>query len=59
VEREYQVIVVRSKSTADAGQQVLLDALTVSPDYEPEPIDPATAPDDDHWLVYRLVNTVR
>jgi hypothetical protein len=59
VQREYQAIVVRSKSTADASQQVLLDALTVSPDYEPEPVDPAIAPDDDHWLVYRLVNTVR
>ena len=58
VQRAYQVIVLRSKSTAEPDQQALLAALTVSPDYELDPVDPAVAPDDDHWVVYRLVNTV-
>ena len=56
--RAYEVIVLRSMSTAGPGQQVLLDALKVSPDYELDPVDPAVGPDDDHWLIYRLVNRV-
>jgi hypothetical protein len=56
-QRIYQVVYVRSVSTAGPGQDVLLSALALSPDYEPE----AFATDGgagDHWSAYRLVNTL-
>jgi hypothetical protein len=58
-QRAYQVVVVRSLSTGGPGQKALLDALALSPDYEFDPPGPVTEPEDDHWLIYRLVNTGR
>jgi hypothetical protein len=57
-ERRYQVIVLRSVSTASPGQDVLVAALALSADYEKDPLVQPTGPARDQWLVYRLVNTL-
>jgi hypothetical protein len=57
-ERRYQVIVLRTASTAGPDQEVLLNALTRSADYEPDPLAQPTDHVRDEWLVYRLVNTL-
>ena len=57
-ERRYQVIVLRTASTAGPDQDVLLRALTRSADYEREPLAQPTDHVRDEWLVYRLVNTL-
>ena len=57
-ERRYQVIVLRTASTAGPDQDVLLNALTRSADYEPDPLAQPTDHVRDEWLVYRLVNTL-
>jgi hypothetical protein len=57
-ERRYQVIVLRTASTAGPDQDVLLRALTRSADYERDPLAQPTDHVRDEWLVYRLVNTL-
>jgi hypothetical protein len=57
-ERRYQVIVLRTASTAGPDQDVLLNALTRSADYERDPLAQPTDHVRDEWLVYRLVNTL-
>jgi hypothetical protein len=54
-QRKYQMIVVRSVSTASPNQTFLLKTLERSPDYESiEPTRSETA--GDQWIIYQLVN---
>ena len=45
-QRIYQVVYLRSVSTAGHGQDVLLAALALSPDYEPDMLGPDGLPND-------------
>lgn len=55
--RTYQAVILRSMSTAGPDQDELLRWLKVSPDYEAHELVQAAEATNDHWLIYRLVNT--
>jgi len=54
-QRKYQMIVVRSVSTASSNQTTLLKILERSPDYESVRLARPEAADD-QWIIYQLIN---
>jgi hypothetical protein len=58
-QRKYQMIIVRSVSTASPAQTFLLKSLEVSADYEPVGLVRSDESAGDRWLVYRVVNPLR